>query len=184
MISSSRSRARVFFSSSQKWVIRAPEVCGVHLTRVRANAAGKVGKPEYAHAANVDFFIDCGALDVAAGFHGEVDDNAAGFHGLNHLFGDDDRRFAAEELCGGDNDIGLGADFRHGLALHGLLLFGKFFRIALFGLSGLAKVDLDEFRAERLDLFFPRPGAYRRPRRARRDASRSQWPGVPRRRHR
>mgnify|MGYP007106197417 CR=1 FL=1 len=131
---------------------KVAEVAGEHLAGVGGDTAGEVGEAEDADAVDEDFFAEFGAFDVAAGFDGHVDDDAAGLHALDHVGGEDDGGFASEDLGGGDDDIGGGTMFGHGFALDLQLFFGEGFGVAVLGLAGFAEIDFDEFGPEGLDL--------------------------------
>ena len=70
---------------------------------------GQVGETDDAGAVFLlDDLAGPGALDIAALRHREVEDHAAGFHAGDLRVGDQARRSAAGDQCGGDDDILLG----------------------------------------------------------------------------
>ena len=92
------------------------------------------------------------ALAVAARLGGEVDDHRAVAHVGDGLGGDQLRRGAAGDERGGDDDVGAGDLDLQRLALVRLLLLGELAGVA--GLGGRVghALDLEELRAQRLDL--------------------------------
>ena len=89
----------------------------------------------------------------------KVNNHAAGFHGLDHVFGDQYRRSAARDQCRGDDHIGL----RHTFGDLGFLPLEPAWRhrfgIAADTHSGLTLLvglvrHINEFAAQRLDLLF------------------------------
>src|SRR5690606_3493243 len=95
------------------------EVAGVHFGGIGGNLAGPVAAADHGNAIDVHVLAGHGTFDVATGFSGHVDDHAAGLHAGNHVLGNQYRRLAAEDLGGGDDDVG----FRNLVLLSLLLLF-------------------------------------------------------------
>ena len=96
------------------------------------------------------------ALAVAARLGGEVDDDRAVAHVGHRVRGDQLRRRAAGDERGGDDDVGLGDLDLQRLALALLLLLGELARVAAGGLGVADALDLEELRAQRLDLLLDR----------------------------
>ncbi|VDO17697.1 unnamed protein product, partial [Brugia timori] len=95
------------------------------------------------------------AIRALAG--GDVDDDAAGLHGLDHVLGDEGRRGTARDQRGADDDVGQ----RHALGDLGLLAReparGHRARIAAHALGGVLLFlglvrHVDELAAQRFDL--------------------------------
>src|SRR5258708_6738588 len=105
------------------------------------NAAGEIGKSEDLHAIAVENLSEHGSFDVAAALDCQIHDDASALHGADHFRGHNNRRFASEDLSGGDDDVGLAANFFHAFALFAELLVGQRFGVALFGLAGFANVN-------------------------------------------
>jgi hypothetical protein len=130
------------------------QVGGVHLAGVAGDRGRERVQADDAHAVvGDDLLARDGALDVAAGGGGEVDDDRAGLHAGDGGGAEQARRGAPEDLGGGDDDVALRDDLGHLHALPLELLVGERLGVALLGLALLAaEVELDEARAERLDL--------------------------------
>lgn len=127
---------------------------GVDLSGVGGDAGFEFGGSDEGDAIiGDDFLADLSAFDVAAGFGGEVNDDGASLHAGDHIGVEECGGGAAEEFGGGNDNIALGADLCHALALFFDLFGGEFLCVALVGLAGIAEVDFDKPGAEGFDLF-------------------------------
>ena len=130
------------------------DVAAVRGGRGGRRIGGEVAGADDRHAARGhDRLVRPGAGDVAAEVaRAEVDDDRAGRHRRHRGLGDEQRRAAAGHLRGGDDDVVLG-DVAGQLVLLGLLLLGRE-RAGVAALAGRAGHggELEELRAERLDL--------------------------------
>ena len=79
-----------------------------------------------------------------------------GFISFDRLLGDQDRRPAAGHERGRDHDVDLADRLGHQLLLARLLLGRQLLRVAARALEVAAEVELEEVRAERLDLLLDR----------------------------
>src|SRR5438128_7623089 len=100
---------------------------------------------------------------VSALLGGQIDNNGAGAHGLNHVLGDQDRRFFSRNEGRRDDHVSPSHAFFHKLLLLLIELLGLGFGVAglflgIFGLQG----QLNKFAAQTLDLLLDRrPGVVR-----------------------
>ena len=142
-----------FFLLVPEFLDQRDEVGRVNLAGVQRHASGQIRNADDFHAFAVDDLVVDDAFDVAAGVNREIDDHAAGLHGVEHFRGHQNRRPASEDLRGGNDHIGIAAGFFHRVALLLDLLLGQRLRVALFGLAGFSNINLEKLRAERFHLF-------------------------------
>ena len=125
-----------------------------------------------------------GELAVAARLGGEVDDHRAGLHLRDGLGGDQLRRRAAGDERGRDDHVGL-ADLDRSAPRAGLLLLRRELAgVAALGLGVADALDLEELRAQRLDLLLDGARGRRTRSRPRRAGARWRSPAGRRRRRR
>ena len=127
------------------------DVLGVELRGRAGHLARHVAPAPHLGVADPDDLAGDRALDVAAGLGGEVDDDRAGLHLLDHLAGDQHRRLAAGHGGGGDQRVGGGDVRREQLALPGRAVLGHLAGVAAGALEGL-EVEVDGLGAHRPDL--------------------------------
>ena len=123
------------------------------------------------------------ALDVAAGFGGQVDDHRAGAHPGDHVGGDQQRCRPAGDRGGGDQHVRCGDVRGQQLALPYRAVVAELAGVAAGALGGL-EVEVDEGAAHRGRPRRRRPGGCRWPTPARRAAWRCRSPAGRRRRRR
>jgi hypothetical protein len=128
-------------------------VASVHLAGVVRNAAGHVNGTDDSDVVGDDGFAGLRDLAVAAPLGGEIDNDRAGRHGFDHVFGDEDRRFFPGNDGGGDHDVA----FLHDAAEEFALLAVKVFTLRGGIATGVLSVgsfdgELDETATQALDL--------------------------------
>src|ERR1035441_5400771 len=94
-----------FFFLVPEFFNERDEVLSVNLAGVQWHASRQIGDADNFHAVAVNHLVVGNAFDIAAGFHGKINDNAAGLHGIEHFGGDENRRLAAEHLRGGNHHV-------------------------------------------------------------------------------
>jgi hypothetical protein len=68
------------------------------------HGAGQIERPQDNHAVSGDFLIGLGQRAIAATLGSQIDDQGAGAHAPDHVFGDEDRRATAcRQGCGNDH---------------------------------------------------------------------------------
>lgn len=90
--------------------------------------------------------------DVSSRLGGEIDDDGSGFHGLDVLLQDQNRRFAARNQSGGDDDVDLLALLREQSHLGIDELLAHLLRVPAGSRTFFLDVNGQKLRAHRLDL--------------------------------
>ena len=103
------------------------EVAGEQRRCVGGEASREVRRADDRYAMLLDALAADGALDIAAGVGGEVDDHASRPHARDLRIADQPRRRPAGDQRGGDDDVLLGDVAGHQLGLR-LLIFRRTFR--------------------------------------------------------
>ena len=128
------------------------DVLAQHLGRAGGHGGRQVGVTDDQHAVLHDFLAGLGQLAVPARLGGEVDDDRAGAHGLDHLLGDQAWRRTPWDQGGGDDRIGLSDARRDQLRLAALVVVAHLARVATgrlrLGLLLIGHLDLEEGPAQ------------------------------------
>ena len=128
------------------------DVGAVQLRGVRGHPAGQIGVADDRHpVVRDDLLARHGRLAVAAAGRGQVHDDAARLHVVDHLGGDGPRRLTPHQR-GRHDDVGLGRLLRIDLSGSRGLVLGEFLRVAVGRDLLDAAAGRDERRAHRLDL--------------------------------
>ena len=138
-----------------KQLQQVDEVGAVELRRLRWQAARQIGIADHLHAVSGrGYLIWNGIFTVTAVLGGQVDNHAARLHGVNHLTGDQLRRRFTRDKRGGDNNVDIfrlgGEEFHFGFDKG----FGHHLRVTIAAACFFLEVQLKEFGAHTLDLFF------------------------------
>ena len=117
------------------------DVAREHVAGVHRAAAGEVQRTRDGHAAVDDVVARLGEFAVAAGFRGQIDDDAAGLHAGDHRRADDLRRRAARYRGGGDDHVDVLQVIGEPLLLQGALLVGELAGVAALARGADAQVE-------------------------------------------
>ena len=111
-------------------------VFAVHLAGMVGNGGGEVLRAEDCDVVLDDGFPHLGKGAVTAPLGGEIDNDAAGLHGLDHLFGDENRRLGSRNRGGGNDHILFRQDLGHQFPLAFEEVLALSFRIAALVFRG------------------------------------------------
>src|SRR4249919_3988500 len=127
------------------------DVARVHFARVQRAHAGEIQRAADHHAVDVDGLPALGEFAVAAGFRGEIHDDAARAHAGDHRGRKDLRRRPAGHGRGAHHHVDVLQVFGEAALLFGALLVGELARVT--ALARRAHAEVEELAAERFDLF-------------------------------
>ena len=105
------------------WRRKRGDIARVHLAGVVGNGAGEIVPADDGDAVRYDFFAGLSELAISAAFGGEVNYYGTWRHALDHVGGDEQRRFCSGNHGGGNDDVAFGDYFAEKFALAAVEVF-------------------------------------------------------------